>query len=764
VRIILALALTTNVVLSGVAFDQPASAGIVHALFDLTTPAGGPFPSDRFTLPDASQNTGRILRLPEPDCAIRPSECADTRVLNTLDGFNLQPRLSITFDGPIDLATVTSETVFLLQLSGVPSRVSRVIGVDQLVWDPSTYTLYAESDRFLEQHTRYALIVTHDVRSLSGHRVHSSPAFNWFRNPVKRWRRHGRVQSSSLSPFEPNLMKYRDDLAEALRAAHRTGIVDAQIVAASVFTTQSVTAILERIRDGMTASAPVGADFGLGPEGTRTVFSLDEVTGITFNRQVTTAPTLSPAALDVSLLRIVPGAVRTIAFGKFTSPDVLVHPGEFIPPVATRTGEPVVQSWNEIYFNATLPAGPMPPGGWPIVILGHGAGQNKNIHQLSVASILAEHGLATIEINAPGRGFGRLSTLTVQRTNGPAVTFSAGGRSMDQNGDGLIDATEGGEAAAPAPGLPPSIISARDGMRQAVVDLMQLVRTIQSGMDVDDDGTTDLDAASLYYLGWSFGANYGALFVAVEPSVKAAVLFSPGGPLIDNRRLGVQRGAGGAALASRGLINAPGVTRLNAPGIAPADLNSVGAPHFDDNMPLRGGVPLTVGLADGTTRVIQSPVINMVPGALDIQKAIENMEWVSQSGNQVAYAPHFRKAPLDGVPPKSVLLLVAKGDKTVPNPTATAMIRAGDLADRTIFFRNDLAFMENPVMPKDPHGFLNNVASDLPAPVREIGRSAQRQVAIFFASDGNTIMQPEPMRFFEVPIGTSPPEDLAFIP
>jgi len=37
-------------------------------------------------------------------------------VLNTLDGFNLQPRLSIPFDGPIDVSTVTSVTIFLLSL------------------------------------------------------------------------------------------------------------------------------------------------------------------------------------------------------------------------------------------------------------------------------------------------------------------------------------------------------------------------------------------------------------------------------------------------------------------------------------------------------------------------------------------------------------------------------------------------------------------------------------------------------------------------
>jgi hypothetical protein len=41
---------------------------------------------------------------------------------------------------------------------------------------------------------------------------------------------------------------------------------------------------------------------------------------------------------------------------------------------------------------------------------------------------------------------------------------------------------------------------------------------------------------------------------------------------------------------------------------------------------------------------------------------------------------------------QNVIIQFARGDKTNPNPTTTALIRAGDLADRSTFFRNDLAF------------------------------------------------------------------------
>ena len=46
--------------------------GKVRALFDLHDPSIGPFPSDQFTVADASHITGRRVNLPLPDCATHP--------------------------------------------------------------------------------------------------------------------------------------------------------------------------------------------------------------------------------------------------------------------------------------------------------------------------------------------------------------------------------------------------------------------------------------------------------------------------------------------------------------------------------------------------------------------------------------------------------------------------------------------------------------------------------------------------------------------
>lgn len=710
--------------------SSPAFAGGVHALFNLATPDGGPFPSDQFTVADASQNTHRRVDLPLPECVVRRSDCEDLGFVNTLDGFNVQPRLSIPFDGPIDLSTVNSSTVFLIRL-GRPQPGNQVIGINQIVWDPATNTLHAESEELLDQHTRYALIVTNGIRDPGGAPVEPSEIFQRFPSAVSG--------------------DYRDELRDALDAAKEIGISQGNIVTASAFTTQSVTAVLEKIRDQIKAATPAPADFHLGPSGTRTVFPLTNVTGITWHQQKTVGPTLIDFVLSLATLRVVPGAVGRIAFGKYLSPDYEVHPGEYIPHVATRTGVPAVQGMNEVYFNLSLPSGPPPPHGWPVLIFGHGAGGNKNTTNFNAT--MAAHGIATITINIPGHGFGPFGTLTVSQAAGGPVTFPAGGRGIDQNGNGMIADREGLSAAGPR-----TIIDDRDGFQQAVTDLMQLVRVIQVGMDVDGDGFPDLDPSRISYLGYSLGGIYGTLFLAVEPDVRAGTIVNAGAPRTGRRLLVTA----GAPRAYTDVLAARTPPLINAPGIAILGGLPVGGPRYNENLPLRDGLPLAIHMEDGTSRVIQSPVISTAPGAMEIQEVFENTDWVSQSGNAAAYARFLRRNPLVGVPARPVLILFAKGDQGATNPAETAIIRAGDLADRTTLYRNDLAYAENHAVTTNPHLFGANITNPDPL-VRAIAAGTQEQIATFFASGGAVVLHPEPARFFETPVALPLPEDLAYI-
>lgn len=683
----------------------------VKVLFDTDDPTQTIFPSNLFTTLDPTQKTFRRVELPKPDCTVQVVSCQDIDLLNELDGFNPQPRISIPFSGPIDVSTVSSDTVFLVSLGSTTGRgsVGERVGINQIVWDPATNTLHAESDQLLDQHTRYAIVVTNGVLDTDGKPV-SGELFDRFRKFFhfghKRWH-------------------YFEDFDVGMRHAHRS-----RVVALSVFTTLSTTAIMEKIRQQLDRNDPPRATFDIGNGGAaRAVFDVAAITSLAGQRQTGVAggvPVLGPAT-PTSLLPLqvpYPGVVGKLAFGKFSSPNYL-GASDSIPPVSTRSGNPQVQSTGDVYFDLFVPAGQKPANGWPIAIFGHGFGSNKEAVPIIVASSLAKQGIAVISINVVGHGQGSAGNFVVNTASGPVVVPN-GGRGIDQNGDGAISTTEGSSTTAPR-----ALLGSTDALRQTAIDLMQLTRVIRAGgVDIDGDQVGDFDGNRIYYFGQSFGGIYGTMFLAIEPNVRVGVPNVAGGPTIEIIRLSpVFRPLFVQAVVARGLANAP-------------------APSFAaENFPLRN----------------QATVINNVAGAMAIQRFMDNSEWAGHVGNPVSYAPHLRKNPLHGVPAKTLIFQNAKGDQTVPNPTNTAIIRAGELEDRWTFYRNDLAFAMNAATPKNPHTFLSGTFSPGLAPTVAI--AAQAQIAAFFASDGAIVIDPDDAGpLFEVPIVPPLPEVTNYIP
>ena len=157
------------------------------------------------------------------------------------------------------------------------------------------------------------------------------------------------------------------------------------------------------------------------------------------------------------------------------------------------------------------------------------------------------------------------------------------------------------------------IIGSRDGLRQTVVDLMQLVREIEVGVDVDGDGTADLNADAIYYAGQSFGGIYGI-------DVPGRRADSPRGRAERRRRLDHRDRA--ARPVFRALV-----------GIALAA-----------RMPSLTNVPGRSAASTRTSRCANLPPVDRHRARRDapIQTVIDNTEWVQQAGNPVAYAPHIR--------------------------------------------------------------------------------------------------------------------------
>lgn len=648
--------------------------------------------------------------------------------MNELDGFNPRPRISIPFSGNIDLSTVDSRTIFLVSLgssltSGVPSCLvatpsdeddgddelanapgsGAVVGIDQCVWDRKTNTLYVEAAELLEQHTRYAVVVTRSVHDAAGESVLPSKAF-----------KQAIGDDDEDAVVDPAVAPYTSDLRRAVNALHAFGIKRNDIAAASVFTTMSTSAIAEKIRDSVKAlPTPAKAEFAIGERGARAVFPLSTIIKITFNRQQKMTGPLSPADVSANtlpVLRVIPGAISMVAYGSYASPNYQVSAADpTIPMIGTYSGTPVVREMKTLYFNLMVPSGTKPAAGWPVVIYGHGSDDTMNGSPMKVAANFAAHGLATIGFNEVSAGFGAASTLTIARSDGTSVTFPFGGRAFDLNGDGVYGTSEGG-----APLDKRRILSTRDFNRQNAADLIQLIRVLDQGVDIDLDGTNDLDTSRVYYSGISAGTGFGMTLHAIEPRIKGTVLSSVGG-WPSPELVPANRGVLGQFLASRdpSLLNPPGTTPIT-------QLGGIACPPplFNENVPAPG----------------QAPVVNDIEGALALQEFLERFEWLAGRYSSGAFAPFVRLRPLAGIPVRPFMIQMPVGDQNIVNPNTVDTIAAGAFPDLVTLYRHDL-FTQRALF-KNPHTFVIRTDNSI---MKNIAFQAQDQISAFFNGNGTMI-------------------------
>jgi len=734
----------------------------VHPKFGLAAPSDGPFPSDRFTIEDETQNTCERVNLPgECKSATVASDCLEIGILNQLDGFNIRPRLAIPFSGDIRLSSVNSDSIYLIKLgnllvNGAPACVSAGsavedddivpapdaearVGIDQGVWDPDMHTLYVEAAKVLDQHTRYALFVTRAVKDVDGESIATPKAF--------RQAIGDDADDEGARPDDRELA-YRASLRKAVALAPFFGLKRNDIAVASVFTTMSVTSVLEKIHAQIDAAPAPVLNFRIaragtsadGPGDNLAVFNLSTITQLTHNRQLSVDPTapLSPNSGPGRLtnLRLIPGAVAQIAFATYPSPSYLTK-DRVLPSVGTYSGTPVVQKYDDAAMVVFIPSeGQTPSGqprrkprsGWPVIIFGHGASGNILNQTPTVGAQFAAYGFATVVFNLGTAGFGPKSSLTVTRSaaNGGAMTVPLPGRGVDVNGngifDGMLNGLSGNEGYWQAP--PANIYLQENTYRQTVIDVMQFVHVLKKGVDIEGDGNLDLDGSRLYYCGVSAGANAGMILFALEPDLRAAVFSNVGGwgPVWNVPAL---RGPiVGRYLDSHDprLLNAPDAPVTSIDGVP------VVAPFFNENLPSRG----------------KDVLVNDVKGAVQIQKKFEQFEWISNEGQPGAFAVHLHLKPLAGVPERPFLIQTAVGDQTVTNDSTKEMVDAGLLADHVTLYRHDLFALNTTY--KEPHGLLIAIAdptTQMGKDVNALALLAQAQVAQFFWSDGMIMPDPD---------------------
>lgn len=683
-----------------VQFGGGSSGVPVSVLFNPTNPDAGPFPSDALTISDPAQKTGLRINLPLPDCNVERTTCETYRLLNELDGFHVQPRIAVRFSGPVNPNSLRAgiRIVWLENLTNEEKGLQatgHVSGIDRVIFDPSTNTAYSVPDEALDQHRRYALVVTDAVRDALD-------------NPV--------IASSSYtacvgSPSTPACQQ----LAQAQGSFGQAG---APAVAASIFTTLSATSWEERARVAV-QSVPVNVKRVAN-------INLSGYSVATLKLQTST----NPSGLEdftVPLPGIIAAGTDRVFFGSYQSPNFL-DGRQIIITQPTNNVLAVPASKSELAFHVFLPGGNKPSSGYPVIIFGHGLGDSSFGAPTLVAGAFARNGFATAVINAVGHGSGPQTQLVLTNFLGQSTTIPVPGRGIDLDNDGQIGSREGCL-------LPTMGIALRDCLRQTTVDLMQLVHAVRDGIDVDGDGTPDLDRNKIYYAGQSLGSLYGTLFSAVEPDVRASALNVGGGSVVDIAVVGDQ---------FRSL--ARDILAMHTPSILNAGND------FNANVVLRG----------------QPARVNTVPGAIPVQNYLALVEWLQAVGDPIPFAPHLKLSPLAGVPAKRLLFQIARGDRTVPNPTNANLIRQAGGQDSTVLYRHDVARANSIGLPDNPHAFLVDFRS---VPGLAIAQAAQNQIAGFATADGSSIPDANSTaiqvlffgnRIFERP--AAPPEDLGYVP
>lgn len=163
-----------------------------------------------------------------------------------------------------------------------------------------------------------------------------------------------------------------------------------------------------------------------------------------------------------------------------------------------------------------------PANGWPVVMLGHGITSKKEDF-LAISGALSLAGFATVAIDHPLHG-------------------SRGFRLADNT---IVNASSGFGGATTDYFNLASLLSARDNLRQGIVDQLGLRLGLHALVD-NTGGTVDLDSNNVFFVGQSLGSIIGSAAVnmansslqQLDPalaafdslySIKAASLAVPGG-------------------------------------------------------------------------------------------------------------------------------------------------------------------------------------------------------------------------------------------
>jgi hypothetical protein len=478
-----------------------AGVGVFHAEF---VPLSGvlPYPTDLYF----SGSTDGTLNIPATP--FMPNAAA----INALDGYSTNAPMSARFSAPIDAATISPATVIVLEVD-VDNATKATVGFRRALAYGTDYTARRSSavDAGLATleivplkpltpstgatNVGYLVILTNGLRDTSGNRA----------TPDRDY-----VAIQAALPTCSTLTGSMNGIClltgAQLQIANAIGVSPANVVLTFSFSTQA-TADTMNIASALAQPGPIGvvatganlsnlnpalppiADVYVGQLGIP--YYLDPLAPLTGTWQA--APG-GPGVPSTNLTRFnpVPVAKASLAIPLFMT----------VPNVASGHGKPA--------------------GGWPVVVFQHGITGNR-VQAAAVAGAYASQGFVVAAIDMPLHGItdpanpfyqpGAERTFDLDLVNN--ATGAAGPDGViDGSGSYFINLT--------------SLLTSRDNLREAAVDIVQLVKSLPN-LDIDGDTVSDIDATKIHFSGISLGSMVGTVANATGIPTVSAYLNVPGG-------------------------------------------------------------------------------------------------------------------------------------------------------------------------------------------------------------------------------------------
>lgn len=300
-----------------------------------------------------------------------------------------------------------------------------------------------------------------------------------------------------------------DALAPAWPALAAAGVAKADLLAAAVVRTQNVTADLLAMADDI-YEGPAG------PAAFRDRYYADDLSGAAPLDDLFGTPlgpwggSDNPGGVRHEHIRAVFTGTLTIPrWSDFFAREPFFRDGE---------GRPAARLTEEIEFVFALPDCPMPPDGWPAIVVQHGLNDHKR-YPLQQADAIASECMITVGIDAVGHGYrSRLPRDDVGNLTGR------------EGGDGIADGFSVGGLDQVFLVQP---LVARTNLIETAAGLVALGDRLARGLwqppAATGLGPITIDPERIGYLGQSMGAIVGSMATAASRDIRASVINVGGG-------------------------------------------------------------------------------------------------------------------------------------------------------------------------------------------------------------------------------------------